>query len=145
MAPLFKQTTTFAHDEYDICVLNRGQPMCNCDHSPALGRSFKSRLDEPLALRVERARGLIKKEDPRVANKCASNTDTLPLSARKRHAVRADVGVVTLGQGRHKVVNRGITACGVELILRYSIWIKTEKNVVPDCTCGSQYGSQYQR
>lgn len=138
MAPFLKQTTTLAHDEYDICVLNGGQPMRNCNHSPALGRAFKSRLDEPLALRVERTRGLIKQEDPRVANKCASNTDTLPLSAGERYTVRADVGVVAFGEGGHKVVNRGIAACGVELILRYSIWIKTEKNVVPNCTCGSQ-------
>lgn len=138
MAPLLKQTTTFAHDEYDICVLNGGQPMRNCDHSPALSRAFKGRLYEPLALRVERARGFVKQEDPRVANKCASNTDTLPLSSGERHTVRADIGVVALGEGGHKVVNRGITACGVELILRYRIWIKTEKNVVPNCTCWSQ-------
>lgn len=138
MAPLLKQTTTFAHDEYDIGILNGGQPMRNRDHSPALSRSFKSRLHEPLAVRVERACGLVEQEDPRVANECASNADTLPLSTRERHAVRADVSVVALGQRGHKVVNRGVAACGLELILRYCIWIQAQKNVVPNCTCESQ-------
>lgn len=139
MAPLLKQTATFAHDEYDICVLNGGQSVRNCDHGPALSRSFKGRLYEPLALRVQRARGLVKQEDARVANKSAGDTDTLPLSAGERHAVRADVGVVTLGEGGHKVVDRGVTAYSVELILCHIIWIKAEENIVPNCTCGSQY------
>lgn len=138
MAPLLKQTTTLAHDEYDIRVLNGGQTMRNRNHSPALSRPFKSRLYEPLALRVQRACGLIKEEDPRVADKCASNTDTLPLSAGERHAVRADVSIVALGKGGYEVVNRGVTAYSVELLFRHSIWIKAEKNIVPNCTCDSQ-------
>ena len=55
-------------------------------------------LDQPLALGVEVAGGLVEDEDPRVGQHGAGDGQPLALAAAQAHAALADQGVVAVGQ-----------------------------------------------
>ncbi|KAL3964321.1 hypothetical protein ACCO45_001325 [Purpureocillium lilacinum] len=48
-----------AEHKDDVCVLHRRQAMSHHHHRAALACAFKRRLNQFLALRIERARGLV--------------------------------------------------------------------------------------
>lgn len=79
MTPLFKHMTTFTKDVDNISILHGGKPMSHSNHGPPLCRALKGSLDEPLALRVERAGGFVEEEDLGVADKGPGDGDALLL------------------------------------------------------------------
>ncbi len=60
---------------------NRGQPVRDDHNRAALGDLFHVLLDDPLALIVERAGGLVEDQDARIGNQRARNRDALALAA----------------------------------------------------------------
>ena len=79
---------------------------------PSIRRS-NARLDQPLADRVERGRGLVEDQDPRVLQQHAGDRDALLLAARQLVAALADDRVVALGQLHDPVVDRRGRAAAV--------------------------------
>lgn len=137
MCPPLQQPPPFTHDKNGIRILYRRQPMRNRHHRPPPRRAPKRRLDEPLALRVERAGGLVEEQNPGVADERAGNGDALLLAARKGDAAGANVGVVAVGEGCDEVVDRGGAACGVELPVWDGAGVEAEEDVVSDGAWGS--------
>lgn len=71
-----------------------------------------------LALRVQRGRRLVQEQYLGVADDGPGDGYPLLLPAGQRHAAGADIGVVALWQRYDEVVDRGISACLVELGIR---------------------------
>jgi hypothetical protein len=103
--------------------------VCHDYHGSALAGALKRSLYKLLALRVKRAGGLVQEENVRVADQGASNGYTLFLPARERDAARANVGVVSLGQGDDEVVDGGIATGLVQLIFGGGLVVYPEQNV----------------
>ena len=81
------------------------------------GESVERLLDEPLGLRVERARRLVEDEDRRVAQDRPRDRHPLLLAAREAVAALADDGVVAVGQRRDHVVDARSGGRGFELLV----------------------------
>lgn len=65
----------------DICILHRRQPMSNHNHGAPLAGALKRRLHELLALRVERACGLVQEQDVWLADQGTGNGNALLLAS----------------------------------------------------------------
>lgn len=115
MAALLEQLAALAQHKDDVGLLDRGQAMGHDDHGAAPAGALKGGLDELLALRVERAGGLVEEQHVGLADEGAGNGHALLLAARERDAAGANVGVVALGQGDDEVVDGGVSAGLVEL------------------------------
>lgn len=113
MTPLFKHMATLTKDVDNISILHGSKPMSHSNHGPPLCRALKGCLDEPLALRVERAGGFVEEEDLGVADEGAGDGDALLLATREGDTAGADVGVVAFGEGGDEVVDRSVAAGGV--------------------------------
>ncbi|KGQ05651.1 hypothetical protein BBAD15_g9081 [Beauveria bassiana D1-5] len=128
MVPPLQELPVAQHKNH-ICILHRRQTMRHHDHGAAASRALKRRLDEALALRVERAGRLVEEQDAGLANQRARNGDALLLAARQRDAARANVGVVALGQGDDEVVHLGLAADAVEVLVGDGGFVDAEKNI----------------
>src|SRR5690349_17125771 len=70
--------------------------MGNDQSGPAGEQSLERLLNEPFALRVERARGFIEHENRRIAQEGAGDRHALALSAAKLYPTLADPRLVSL-------------------------------------------------
>lgn len=134
MTPLLQQLALAQHKN-DIRVLHRRQPMRDDNHRPALSGPLKGRLDELLALRVERAGGLVEQKDVRVAEERAGDGDALLLAAREGDAAGANVCVVALGERGDEVVDGGVAAGLVDLGVGDGGFVDAEDDVVSEGAC----------
>ena len=90
-----------------IAGAHRREAVRDDEHRAALGDFAHVLLNDPLALVVKRARGLIEDEDTGIANQGTSNSDALALAAGERSASLAHHRVVTLGQLENEVMCPG--------------------------------------
>ncbi|KAK1241728.1 hypothetical protein MKX07_007551 [Trichoderma sp. CBMAI-0711] len=137
MTPPLQQLALAQH-ENDIRILHRRQPMRDNHHRPALAGPLKGRLDKLLALRVERASRLVEQQDVRVADERAGDGDALLLAARERDAAGANVGVVAFGEGDDEVVDGGVAAGLVYLLVGDGGFVDAEDDVVSKGACGKK-------
>jgi hypothetical protein len=66
---------------------------------------IERRLHQPLAFRIERARGFVQEQDRRVAQDRARDGDALALPTRESRAPFTEEGVVTLGQLAQELIS----------------------------------------
>ena len=74
------------------------KPMGDDKDRAALGDATHVLLDDPLTLIIERARRLIKNEDPWIADQSPRNGNALPLAARQAAAPLSNHCVVAMRQ-----------------------------------------------
>lgn len=122
----------FAEDEYDIGVLHSGKAMRHADHGPAPSGALERGLHELLALRIERARGLVQEKDVWVADERSGNGHALLLTSRKGNAAGSNVCVVPVWERDDEIVDRCIAACLVELLVRDRVRVDAEEDVVTE-------------
>src|SRR5437660_10527212 len=72
-----------------VSPLDGGEPMCDHERCAALHERLERLLDMALGFAVERGGGLVENEHRRVLEGGASDSEPLPLPARKAHAVLA--------------------------------------------------------
>ena len=88
------------------------------DDSAALRERFERALDVPLALRVERACGLVEKEDRRVFQQRPSDGDALLLATRQHAALVADHCVVAVRLREDELVRERLPRRFINLLRR---------------------------
>lgn len=135
MATLLEQLSAFSQDKNYICILHRRQSMRHYDHGTALAGALKRRLDEFLALRIQRAGSLVEQKDIWIANEGTSDGNALLLTAGKRHTTRADVGVVSFRERDNEIVDGGVSAGLVELIVGDDGIVYAEEDILSKCSC----------
>lgn len=91
---------------YDVRVPDGREPVSYDDRRPALHHPVQRLLDDPLALRVQRRRGLVQQEYSRVPHQRPGDRDPLLLSAGKLTASVADVRLVTLNHDQTRLSGR---------------------------------------
>ena len=99
---------------------NRGQAVGDDENRTSFGDLRHVLLDDPLAFIVERARGLVEDQDPRLAQQCASNRDALALAAGQAAATFADDRVVALRQFQDEVMSAGERGRGDHALDRHA-------------------------
>ena len=106
-------TPPLRHDHDEINTGQRARAVCNHNGDPATcangkygpGQSF-------LALRVEIRVRLIKHHKKRVTIERARKSNALPLPGRKRTAIFADIGLVSVRQPQDQIMDpRKICGC----------------------------------
>lgn len=98
-------------------------------HGAPLPSTLQCRGHLLLALRVERARGLVEQQNVGLADEGPRNGHALPLTTRQGHATGANVGLVAVGERHDKVVDRGLAACFVEGVVCDGGFVDAEENV----------------
>ena len=86
---------------------DRAQAVGDDEARPALHQVAEARLDQPFALGVEVAGGLVEDEDPRVGIQGPGDGEALALAAGEADAALSDEGVVALGQVGDEAVGVG--------------------------------------
>src|SRR6266851_1825358 len=103
---LFRHNAFFQHNDF-LGIADGAQPVRNGNHRPPFHQSFQ-RLDNLLfGFGVERGRRLVQDENGIIADQGPRNTDTLPLSARKRLSPVAHERVVSLRHFGDELVGIG--------------------------------------
>src|SRR5712691_227686 len=109
-----------ALDRHDaVAPSHRRQPVRDDEHRAAFGDLLHVLLDDPFALVVERARGFVEDQDPRIAEQCASDGDALALSARETGASLAHDGVIAFGKLQDEVVRARLRRRGDDALHRH--------------------------
>lgn len=121
-----------AEAEDDVRVLDSGQSVGDDDHGPRLLGLLEHALDELLGLGVEGRRGLVEQQQARVADQGPRDRQALLLPARQEHAPEADLGVVPVGQRHDELVDLGVAAGLVQVVVRHRVGLDAEEDVVPD-------------
>ena len=80
--------TAVLENDDDVGVLDRGEPVSNNEHRPALHERVHTALDDGLRARVDGARGLVEYHDRRVRHRGSRYRDELALALREVRAVR---------------------------------------------------------
>src|SRR5215472_5090786 len=75
-SPALKDQNSVGHGQ-------RRKPVGDDDDGPILGDAHEIRVDDGLALSIERARSLIQNQNWRIHEQGASNRQSLPLTARE--------------------------------------------------------------
>lgn len=151
-------------DEDDVGVLYGRQAVGDGDRRAVLGRLVERLLDDALGLAVERRRRLVEQKDLRVADEGTGDGDALCvrgrregqslgeggrraletldddeggrtlLAAREHGALAADVRVVAVREADDQVVDVGVLARLLDLLLRDLLGrdVGAERDVVPD-------------
>mmetsp|Transcript_29095 Transcript_29095/g.94889 ORF Transcript_29095/g.94889 Transcript_29095/m.94889 type:complete len:255 (+) Transcript_29095:114-878(+) len=111
---------TLVHHHDLVRVLDRGQPVRDHDRGAPLGleQLVQRRLHHALALRVQRAGGLVQQQDGRVPQDGARDAHALLLPARDAPAAQADARLVPLRHGHDEVVGVGGARGRDHLLLR---------------------------
>ena len=93
---------TLAHDDDLVCGHDGRQAMRDHDHRLLLllQESVQSLLDLVFAFSIECTGGLIEKQDARLADEGASDSDSLLLATREAHATLTHFGIHTIGEKR---------------------------------------------
>ena len=81
-----------------ICMANGGEAMRDDEHGAPLHQPLECQLHHALALRVERAGGLVEQQDRTVGQNRAGDRQALPLPARQTNAPLSEERVVAIGQ-----------------------------------------------
>lgn len=87
-----------------ISILDRAETVSNGDSRATNGCPVQRFLNYSLASAVEGRGRLIEQQDRPVPNNCACQSDALSLSTTQKHASFANDGIVSICQGRDKVV-----------------------------------------
>ena len=85
------------HDDL-VRVPHGGEPVRDDQHRAVRHQPVDRLLDQPLRLRVQRARGLVENEDRGIPQQRPCDGDPLPLAAREPRAALAQQGLVALRQ-----------------------------------------------
>src|SRR5436190_2201279 len=83
---LLDDAASIQHED-PVRALDRRETVRDHDRGAAAHESVERLLDEEFTLVVERAGGLVEKQDPRVAKNCSSDGDALPLPDGPTRAV----------------------------------------------------------
>ena len=89
-------------DEDAVGAADRGEAVRDHEGGAALHQPLQRLLHEPLALRVERAGGLVEQQDLGVLEERARDGDALRLAAGEARAAFADRRVEALRQSREQ-------------------------------------------
>ncbi len=87
-----------------VRVNDRGEPMPDDDHRPALCKLAQGVLDERFGLRVDVRCRLIENEDARILQEDACNRDPLPLAYGEGDSTLANLRVIPLRQAHDEIV-----------------------------------------
>lgn len=111
MRPLLQHPPT-AHNENNIRLLHRRKPMRNRDHGPPAlaSRPLNRRLDQLLALAVERRRRLVQQEESRLPQQRTCEAESLLLAAGQAEAFGAEARGVAGGEAGDEGVDLGVCA-----------------------------------
>ena len=85
------------HDDA-VGIDGGGQPMRDHERGAVAHELLERVLHQPLALRIERAGGLVEQQDRRILEDGARDGDALLLAAREPRAALAEEGVVAFRQ-----------------------------------------------
>ena len=94
------------------------QPMRDDERGPSPHQNFERFLNEPLALRIERAGGFIQDEDDGILQDGPGNGDALTLAAGELDAAVADQGGVAFRERYDEVVRVGLARGLFDLLRR---------------------------
>ena len=97
MGPLFDNPPFVQHKD-TIGMLDGGESVGDDERRPSASGARQRRLDKLLRSRIERRRGLVKYQNPRIAQQRSRNANSLTLALRKVDAALAHVRVQSLGQ-----------------------------------------------
>ena len=107
-------------------VVNHHKPVCPPQGGEAVGdRDGRASLDQPvegilnghLGFGVDRGRGLVQDQNPRVGQNGPCDRDSLPLTARKRAAGRSDHRIVAVGHFADEIMRAGGNGGGHHLVV----------------------------
>ena len=87
------------HDDDAVGAFDGGEAVRDDERRAALHQRLERLLHGGLALRVERVRRLVEKQDRRALQDRAGDREPLALAAGKRDAALADQRLVAVGQG----------------------------------------------
>lgn len=89
MRSLLGNTAAIHHKDF-VGVLNRGQPVGNCDDGLAVSKGADSLLDQMLVFRVNAGRCLVQNDNGSVFQNRVGDGNPLSLTARERGAIFTD-------------------------------------------------------
>ncbi|SGY44352.1 BQ5605_C001g00146 [Microbotryum silenes-dioicae] len=110
----------------DVRGLNCRETMRDGDRRSTFGGLVERRLYNLLGFGVECRGRFVQQQDLGVADQGTSNGDALLLTTRELRSFATDLGRVPIGQGHDKVVNVGILASSLDLLL----WLLRDKRHV---------------
>src|SRR5713226_4342983 len=87
-----------------VDLAHRGEPVRDDEDGAARTDPAHVRVNDPLALVIERAGGFIEDEDPGIGGERPGDGDALPLPSREQHAALPDRGVVAMRQLEDELV-----------------------------------------
>jgi hypothetical protein len=116
MGALLDNPATIDHQE-PIGAPYRAEPVGNDQRGSSHQQLSHGILDEPLALGVQIAGGLVQDEDRRVLENGTGDGDALPLTSRQLDAPLADDRIVAVRQTLDELVGMGAPGSGLDLIL----------------------------
>ena len=93
------------HHQNAVGVHHRGQPMGNYQCGAPFGQAVEGRPDVPFGFGIQRAGGLVKKQDWRVLEHRTRNGDALTLTTRELEPAVPDDRVVPVGQCRDEIMS----------------------------------------
>ena len=113
MRAFFDDVTLLHHDDL-VSRHNRAQSVSNDDHGLPLllKKRAQGSLDLVLALSIQSARCLVKKQDARLSDQGTGNGDTLLLASRQTHASLTDLRLETIRE--QLLIIKEAAACLVE-------------------------------
>ncbi len=100
-----------------VCQGQGARPVGDHDHGAVLHVAGQSLVDQPLALHVDLAGGLVEDQDFGIAEEGAGQRDPLPLAAGEPEAVGADHGPVALGKLGDELVGMGLAGGRLDLLV----------------------------
>src|SRR5438132_5256200 len=106
MRAAFDYLATFQHQDL-IRTANCREAVGNDESGAAPTQRLQSSLDEDFALTVQARRSLVKNQDLRLGQNCASNRHALALSAGQLYTAFADNRVITIGKSIDELLAMG--------------------------------------
>src|SRR2546422_2801376 len=121
MRAAFDYLATFQYQDL-IRTANRRKTVGDDESGAAPTQRLQSILDQRFALTVEARCGLVKNQNFRLGENCASNSHALALSTPQLHAAFADNGVITIGKTVDKLLAVG-DATGFDNLFPGCVWV----------------------